>query len=122
MKGKTIISLLLLVGMLAMLAFAGGCLVPEGEEGEGGGFNWQMIAIIGAIFVIFYFLMIRPQQKKQKQQQQMTQELKVGDRVITIGGIFGQIEKIDEESVVLKVESGATIRMSRNSIAGTQQK
>lgn len=121
MKGKIIINLLLVVGMLAILAFTGGCLVPEGGEGEEGGFNWQMIAIIGAIFVIFYFLMIRPQQKKQKKQQQMTQELQRGDKVITIGGIFGDIESVSDDSVVLKVESGTTVRMAKSSIAGKRQ-
>jgi preprotein translocase subunit YajC len=50
------------------------------------------------------------------------EELKRGDKVITAGGIFGVIESVSEESVVLKVESGATIRVARNSIAGKREK
>jgi preprotein translocase subunit YajC len=66
--------------------------------------------------------MIRPQRKRQKEHQQLMEELKRGDKVITAGGIFGVIESVSEESVVLKVESGATIRVARNSIAGKREK
>jgi preprotein translocase subunit YajC len=70
---------------------------------------------------IFYFLMIRPQQKRQKQVQQMNQDLKRGDRVVTIGGIWGEIESINDDSVLLKMESGATVRMARSSIASIRE-
>ena len=73
------------------------------------------------IFAIFYFLMIRPQRKRQKEQRELMEGLQRGDRVITIGGIYGQIESLTEESAVLKVESGGTIRVARNSIAGKRE-
>ena len=101
--------------------FASGC-VPGGEPAEGGQSTIYMIGFLVLIFALFYFVMIRPQRRKQKEHQQMTQELKRGDRVITIGGIHGQIESISEDSIVIKVESGMMLRMTRNSIAGVRQK
>ncbi len=55
------------------------------------------------IFVVFYFFMIRPQRKKEKQVQEMLNNLKVGDRICTIGGIYGTIKQIKEDSVMLTV-------------------
>lgn len=56
-----------------------------------------------AIFVIFYFLLIRPQQKKQQAHQKMLKHLKEGDRVVTSGGLYGTITKIREEIIFLEV-------------------
>jgi len=71
---------------------------------------------------MFYFLMIRPQRKRQKEQQQMIEELKRGDRVVTAGGIYGVIETVSEDSVVIKVESGATMRVALGSVALKREK
>ena len=64
-----------------------------------------------------YLVLIRPQRKRQKEHQQLIEELKKGDRVITAGGIYGQIESISDDSVVLKIESGTTIRVAKDSVA-----
>ena len=63
-----------------------------------------------------------PQRKKDQEHKQMLDSLKRGDKIITIGGMYGQIESISEDSVVIKVESGTTIRMARTSIAGVLHK
>jgi preprotein translocase subunit YajC len=109
----------LIAGLLiTLLAFIGGCVLPEGAEGEeGGGFDWTIIIFLVLIFAVFYFLMIRPQRKRQKEQQQLMSELRRGDRVITAGGIYGVIESVSEDSVVIKVESGATMRVAKGSVA-----
>jgi preprotein translocase subunit YajC len=108
----------LIAGLLITLSvLIGGCYPTEAPpEGEGG-FDWTIIVFLVLIFALFYFLMIRPQRRKQKQQQQMMGELKRGDRVITAGGIYGQIESLSEDSVVIKVESGATMRVAKGSVA-----
>jgi preprotein translocase subunit YajC len=103
----------LLVGVLAFLA---GCVPPP--EGEEGGFDWTLIVFIVLLFGVFYFLIIRPQRRQQKRHQELMQELKRGDKVVTSGGIYGVVESLSDESVVLKVESGATIRVARSSVAG----
>jgi len=111
----------LLAGLLITTSvFASGC-VPEATPEGGGTSSIYMIGFLVVIFALFYFVMIRPQRRKQKEQQQMTQELKRGDKIMTIGGIHGQIESISEDSIVIKVESGSTIRMAKNSVAGIKQ-
>ena len=80
------------------------------------------IIFLVLIFGLFYFVMVRPQRKRQKEHQTMVQELQKGDRVITAGGIYGTIDSLNEESIVLKVESGATIRVARGSVIGRREK
>jgi preprotein translocase subunit YajC len=64
-----------------------------------------------------YLVLIRPQRKRQKEHQQLVEELRRGDRVITAGGIYGEIESVSEDSVVIKVESGVTMRVAKGSVA-----
>ncbi len=106
--------------LVTLLVFFSGCL-PGGEE-EPAQFDWTIIIFLVIIFGLFYLLMIRPQRKKQKEMQTMVQELQKGDRVITAGGIYGQIESLSEDSIVLKIESGATIRVARSSVVGRRDK
>jgi preprotein translocase subunit YajC len=80
-----------------------------------------MVIFLVAIFAIMYFLMIRPRQRQQKQHDEMMKELRPGDRVIMAGGIYGQLESIGEDTAILKIESGATMKVARSSILGKQQ-
>ncbi|MFC3039284.1 preprotein translocase subunit YajC [Virgibacillus xinjiangensis] len=68
------------------------------------------------MFVIFYFLLIRPQQKRQKQVRQMQNDLQKGDTVITIGGFHGTIHALDEGTVVLTTENGTKLTYDRSAI------
>ena len=68
------------------------------------------------IFVIFYFLLIRPQQKKQKEHAEMVSKLKKGDQVITNGGICGIISSVKDRTVLLKVDENVKIEIQKNSI------
>ena len=108
----------LVVGLFTSLIFVSSCVQTE----EGSGFDWTIIAFLVAIFAIFYFLMIRPQRKRQKEHQHMMDELKRGDRVVTAGGIYGVVESLSEDSIVMKVESGTTMRVARNSVALKQER
>jgi len=111
---------LALVLMLSLsTALLGGCTTTEGEDTTTS--TIYLVVFMVLMFGVFYFFMIRPQRKKQQEHQQLLSDLKPGDRVITIGGIYGRIESIRDDSVVLKVESGATIRVVRNGIAGKQE-
>jgi preprotein translocase subunit YajC len=78
--------------------------------------NIQSIILIVLMFVIFYFLLIRPQQKRQKQVREMQASLKKGDSIVTIGGLHGKVHAIDEASVVLTTEDGSKLTFDRNSI------
>ena len=81
----------------------------------GGGFSSFIPLLL--IVVVFYFLLIRPQQRKAKQHQALVQSTNVGDRVVTIGGIHGTVQTIDEDTVLLEVSPGTVITMARSAIA-----
>lgn len=76
-----------------------------------------IIAFLGVLGLVFYFFMIRPQRRRQQEHNELMSQLKQGDSVITAGGIYGRVESVDQDSVVLKIESGATMRITKNSIA-----
>ena len=68
------------------------------------------------VFVIFYFLLIRPQQAQQKKRREMLASLKKGDRVISIGGIYGMIKEIKDDIVVLRIADNVNIKIARAGI------
>ena len=80
-------------------------LAANGAEGGTGGNQYSSLIMIGVLFVVMYFLMIRPQRKRQKEEQEMRQSLEIGDEIITIGGIVGRVVTIREEDIV--IETGA---------------
>jgi preprotein translocase subunit YajC len=113
-----IINLGLMGGLLTGVVFMSGCTLATGE-GETS--IWPMLIFVVLFFVLMYFTMIRPQRKRQQQHRQMIDELKRGDRVITAGGIHGTVESISEDSVLVKVESGATMRVAKGSVSLKQE-
>jgi len=82
--------------------------------------TWIMLGFLVLMFALFYFLIIRPQRKRQQEHEATISALKPGDRIITIGGIYGQIESQDENSFVIRVESGTLLRIARNAVAYRQ--
>ena len=68
------------------------------------------------MFVLFYFLLIRPQQKRQKAVQKMQNDLKKGDKIVTIGGLHGFIDSIDDNKAVIKCGDGSRLTFDRNAI------
>ena len=114
----------LIAGLLiAMLALFSGCLIPAATSTATGGTEtsfwsqWGMIIFLVLMVAVFYFLMIRPQQKRSKEQRQMMENLQKGNRVITAGGIYGTIDSLSEDSVVIKTEGGTLLRVARGSVA-----
>jgi preprotein translocase subunit YajC len=81
---------------------------------QGGGMFVPMIMI----FVVFYFMLIRPQQKKQRELQDWLKSLKKGDEVVTTGGIIGRISGITDEVVTLEVQEKVRMKFLRTHIAG----
>lgn len=79
--------------------------------------SYMMIGTFGLVFVIFYFFIIRPQNKKQKETEKMISAVKKGDKVITIGGIHGEVTSTKEKSVIVKVDEACKIEFSRTAIA-----
>lgn len=89
------------------------------SSGGGGGLSLAGFLPLILIFLIMYVLIIRPQQKKQKEQQRMLDSLKKGDKVVTSGGIHGQIVGIKEreQTLILKVDDNVKIELSRAAVA-----
>src|SRR3954454_3492364 len=81
----------------------------------GGGIGSFFVPLI-FIFIIMYFVMIRPQKKRQQQQQQLTSSLKTGDRVVTNAGIHGLISNVKENTVLVKVADNVRIEMEKSAI------
>jgi preprotein translocase subunit YajC len=94
----------------------------EGGGAGGGGSAPMTLITFGAVFAIFYFLIIRPQNKRQKETKSMLASLKKGDRVVTIGGIRGTIFSLKEDTVVLKVDDNTKLQFSRSAISGVVDK
>ncbi len=81
---------------------------------QGGGFT--SILMIVALFVIFYFFMIRPQQKRQKEIRKFRESLEKGNKVVTAGGIYGTIKEVKDTTFLVEVSNGVTLRIDKGSV------
>lgn len=84
------------------------------QEATGSGFGSLIFIVL--MLGVFWFMFIRPQRTRMKQQQQLQASLEIGDEVQTIGGVVGRVVSVDEQSVVLEVESGR-IRFARRAVS-----
>lgn len=95
-------------------------LLQNGGEkaAEGSGFGaWGMYALIAIMVGVFYFLLIRPQRKRAKDHDSMVSELRKGDEVVTIGGIHAVLKRIGDDTVVIEVDKGVRMTVSRSAIS-----
>jgi preprotein translocase subunit YajC len=74
------------------------------------------------IFVVFYFLLIRPQNKRQKEHRELVANLAVGDEVVTGGGVLGKITEVKEQFVVVEVADGVRLKVQRHTIGAVMPK
>jgi preprotein translocase subunit YajC len=92
-----------------------------GAQQPPGGEMFQFAFLIG-IFVLFYFIAIRPQRKRQKEHQSMLESLSVGDEIATSSGILGKVRKIEDNFVVLKVADNVELRFQKVAISAVLPK
>jgi preprotein translocase subunit YajC len=92
-----------------------------GQPGGTGALFSSFLPLI-LIFVIFYFLLIRPQSRKAKEHKTMLENIKKGDKVITSGGIHGLVEGIEGDTLTLKIAETVRIKLSRTAVAGIREK
>ncbi|GAB4301006.1 MAG: preprotein translocase subunit YajC [Ignavibacteriaceae bacterium] len=95
-------------------------MAPQG--GDGGSGLVSTLIMFGAIFLIFYFMIIRPQQKRQKEREKMLSNMEKGDKVVTSGGIHGTIAGIDEKTVLLDVGNNVKIKIERSAVSNILSK
>ena len=89
-------------------------ILQAAPAAQGGGLSmWIMLALI---FVVMWFFMIRPQRKQQKELQNFRDSLKKGDKVVTVGGIFGTVAEIKENTVLIEVDNNVKLRVSKNAL------
>lgn len=91
-------------------------ILLQANAPAGGGWIQQLL-LFGGIAIVFYFFMIRPQQKKQKDQKSFINDIKKGDRIVTIGGVHGRIAEMDDDTITLDVEKGAKIKFEKSAIS-----
>ncbi|MBD79478.1 MAG: preprotein translocase subunit YajC [Crocinitomicaceae bacterium] len=84
-------------------------------QAQGGGYS--TLIMFGAIAIVFYFFMIRPQMKKQKDQKKFRSSISKGDKVVTIGGIHGKVKDVNENTIMLEADGGAKMRIEKSAIS-----
>jgi len=84
-------------------------------QSPGGGLSFLFPLL--AIFIVFYFFMIRPQARREKERQAMIEAVKKGDRVVTAGGIHGTVVQVDEGSMLIQVDQNVKLRFDKSAVA-----
>jgi len=79
--------------------------------------GYMNLIFMGAIFFVMYFFMIRPQTKKAKDQKKFIEEMKKGDSIVTVGGIHGKINKVNDTTVLLDVDTNTTLKVEKATIS-----
>ncbi|GJM15685.1 MAG: preprotein translocase subunit YajC [Thermodesulfobacteriota bacterium] len=106
-----------IIAALSIYLSISGC-APGGEAGGSSPLAFLPFVLI---FVVFYFLILRPQQKQGKERKRMLSELKRGDDIVTSGGIYGKITNVAEDDLItLEIAKGVSIKITRSGIAGLQ--
>ena len=91
-------------------------LLQAAGAAQSAGSNWMMWIMMALIFVVMWFFMIRPQRKQQKELQNFRDSLAKGDKVVTIGGIYGTVVEVKDESVLMEIDNGVKIRVSKQAL------
>ena len=94
-------------------------ITPAYAQAAAPGGNDMLVSLLPfvAIFVIMYFLILRPQQKRQKERQKMLDQVKKGDRVVTAGGLHGTVAGIDEKTILLQVADNVKMKFDRSAVS-----
>ncbi len=90
-------------------------MAPQGGEGGGGSLISTLI-MFGAIFAIFYFMIIRPQQKRAKEREKLLSNIEKGDKIVTSGGVHATIVGIEEKTVLIEIAPNVKIKIERSAV------
>jgi len=93
----------------------------QAGQAQPGGLWYMQLLPFAFIFVIFYFLLIRPQQKRQKEHQKLLSNLKTGDKVVTTSGIHGLIANVKDTTFLVKIADNVKIEVDKNAIASVSK-
>ena len=98
-----------------MQTLPGILLMAGPQDGQGGGMS--TLIMMALIFVVFYFFMIRPQVKRAKDQKKFRENLKKGDKIITIGGIHGKITDVNDTTFIIETEGGNRLKVEKSAVS-----
>ncbi len=84
--------------------------------------GWSGLAMMGAVVIIMYFFMIRPQLKKAKEEKKFVDSIEKGDKVVTIGGIHGKITEVSDTTFMLEVDKNVTMKIEKKSVSAEATK
>ncbi len=96
-------------------------MAPQGGDGGGGSLISTLI-MFGAIFAIFYFMIIRPQQKRAKEREKLLSNIEKGDKVVTTGGVHATIVGIEDKTVLIEIAPNVKIKVERSAIGSVVSK
>ncbi|MBR3677768.1 MAG: preprotein translocase subunit YajC [Alistipes sp.] len=88
----------------------------DAAQAQGGFGNWTFWVMIGAMILIMYFFMWRPESKRRKEMEKFREGLKSGDKVITAGGIYAVVKKVEETTLLIEVDSNVTLRIDKTMV------
>ncbi len=91
-------------------------ILQDGAPAQQSGGSWSFLLMIVLMFLIMWLFMIRPQQKKQKEMDKFRNELKKGDKVVTVGGIYGTVKEIRDKTVDIEISKDVAIRVDKASL------
>lgn len=95
------------------LQAAGTAAAPQPAPAGGG---WSLWIMLGLMFLVMWFFMIRPQRKQQKELEKFRNALKKGDKIVTIGGIYGTVDSISDRTVIIKVDEQTKLKVDKGSL------
>lgn len=87
------------------------------QQGDSGSGITSTLVMFGLIFLIFYFMIVRPQQKRQKERQKMLDAIKKGDKIITAGGMHGTVIGVEDKTVLVQIADNVKVKVDRSSVA-----
>lgn len=96
-------------------------LMTGPSDAKGGGSPYSSLIFLGLIIVVFYFFFIRPQVKRTKDQKKYREELKKGQKIVTIGGIHGKIVELGDTFVIIEVEGQNRLKLEKSAVATDAQ-
>lgn len=99
--------------ILGTLAMAGG---QGGQAGAPGGGGMEMILMMVVIFGLMYFMVIRPQKTREKKRREMQMRIKAGDKVRTIGGLYGEVVSVNEKTIIISVDGKTNLEFVREAV------
>ena len=93
--------------------------LPLAQAAPAGGLFGNPLLLLGLLFLVMWFTMIRPQAKQAKQHRELVAGLSKGDKVVTVGGIHGTIRQVDEKTILVEVDGGTKLRIDKGKVGYT---